>query len=238
MKAISTGTGLAILGSCILAAAVMSSPFGKFAIAAGGGQTPSVSPRLAQLPKANIGGAAGFTDCEVRVEHWFNPVPHIVQSSSCVDPNSGLWEEMQAIKIYQPVDLLGDGKVRRLAVFGIGWFTDQTRIDVMEFRTQPDGSTSPSRIRILSSEDAELFGNLADLGVASIYDLDSGNGWADMDGDGDLDLSMNVWGRSGNMTVWIENIAGGTASASPYDLDHDGHVNTGDLSLLLMEFTD
>jgi hypothetical protein len=26
--------------------------------------------------------------------------------------------------------------------------------------------------------------------------------------------------------------------SNPYDLDADGHVNTADLSLLLMEFTD
>jgi hypothetical protein len=145
---------------------------------------------------------------------------------------------MWAIKIYQPVDLLGDGKVRRLAVFGIEWFSDQTRIDVVELRTQPDGSTSQSRIRILSAEDSELFRNLADLGVTYIYDLDPNSGWADMDGDGDLDLTMSVWGPSGEMTLWIENLAGAVATANSYDLDHDGHVNTGDLSLLLMEFTD
>jgi hypothetical protein len=40
------------------------------------------------------------------------------------------------------------------------------------------------------------------------------------------------------MTLWIENLAGAVATANSYDLDHDGHVNTGDLSLLLMEFTD
>ena len=37
---------------------------------------------------------------------------------------------------------------------------------------------------------------------------------------------------------WFENIAGTGTSANPYDLDHDGSVNTADLSLLLMEFTD
>lgn len=69
-------------------------------------------------------------------------------------------------------------------------------------------------------------------------------GWRDMDSDGDLDFIVYLsWsypeGTSDSRLVWAEN-TGYPASPkhNPYDLDQDGHVNTADLSLLLMEFTD
>lgn len=69
-------------------------------------------------------------------------------------------------------------------------------------------------------------------------------GWRDVDHDGDQDLictfTFNVWqvGTPLYMDIWFENLTSGSPPANPYDLDHDGHVNNADLSLLLMEFTD
>jgi len=72
-------------------------------------------------------------------------------------------------------------------------------------------------------------------------------GFRDCDGDGSLDLvsylGIEVWNDDGiqrysSYTVWFQNTGFQRAPASnPYDLDGDGHVNTADLSLLLMEFT-
>jgi hypothetical protein len=66
-------------------------------------------------------------------------------------------------------------------------------------------------------------------------------GWRDMDNDGDLDLILYFFGIDSYDSVlgWLEN-TGYPASPprSPYDLDGNGRVNTADLSLLLMEFTD
>ncbi len=82
-------------------------------------------------------------------------------------------------------------------------------------------------------------------------------GWADCDADGDLDLVLllNAEQRvrspiSGNCREtsvvkrieryqWLRNSGfQKPAAPNPYDFDHDGSVNTADLSLLLMEFTD
>ena len=246
MRTVSTGVGLCVLGVCVLGAAALSSPhLGNSANAAGGAQRtpPAVgTPRHEQPPMPKDSGAsnANLTDCDVRVERWFSPVPHIVENAACVDPRSGWWEVTEALPMYQPQDLLGDGKVKRLAVFGLVSFQEQFRIDVMEFHQKSDGNTRQSRIRILSAvDDPELFQNLAALGVTGVYDLDRNNGWADMDGDGDLDFAISAWGINGSnetTTVWLENIAGGSTSANAFDLDHDGHVNTADISLLLLNF--
>jgi hypothetical protein len=67
--------------------------------------------------------------------------------------------------------------------------------------------------------------------------------WRDMDDDGDLDALLQFYvstttGGSGGV-VWIENTGLPAAPPpNPYDLDQDGNVNTADLSLLLLEFTD
>lgn len=59
-------------------------------------------------------------------------------------------------------------------------------------------------------------------------------GWRDVDADGDLDLLLE---SPQNVSIWFENTGYQSPPASnPYDLDHDGNVNTGDLSLLLLNF--
>jgi hypothetical protein len=69
-------------------------------------------------------------------------------------------------------------------------------------------------------------------------------GWRDMDNDGDLDLIFQFILYASDdggawLYGWLEN-TGYPASPrpNPYDLDGNGRVNTADLSLLLMEFTD
>ena len=63
-----------------------------------------------------------------------------------------------------------------------------------------------------------------------------------MDRDGDLDLILSIAGDGAYVPsefCWIENTGFQKAPPpNPYDHDGDGHVNTSDLSLMLMEFTD
>lgn len=83
-------------------------------------------------------------------------------------------------------------------------------------------------------------------------------GWLDLDGDLDLDLVLRIdvqtqrrywsyddyggfcvgsdWSSYGTSIIWLENI-GFQANAISGDLDGDGSVNTADLSLLLLNFT-
>jgi len=69
-------------------------------------------------------------------------------------------------------------------------------------------------------------------------------GWRDCDGDGDLDLVVNLsltfYGGSGENSVrpfWFENTGFQKAPApNPYDLDQDGEVGAADISVLLLNF--
>jgi hypothetical protein len=66
-----------------------------------------------------------------------------------------------------------------------------------------------------------------------------------MDSDGDLDLVLfvSLWDGVTSPPLygewWFENTGyQAPPPLNPYDFDGNGHVNTADLSLMLMEFTD
>lgn len=244
MKPLSTGTGLAILGGCILGAAIVSSPgLSSTAIAASTEQraAPSVvGMHTMRQPMVTTtrSETANLTDCAYRVEHWFSPTPHLI--NDCAADNLLVWGGCTPTR---PQDILGDGHIRNLAT--TGWIdlsngVESSFLEVRELNAVSDGNTSVERIAILSSADTELIINLRSLLSEHGYNdqivifSDFRSGLSDMDGDGDLDLMFEYGGSRG----WLENIAGDSARFSPYDLDHDGRVSTGDLSLLLMEFTD
>ena len=234
MRTVSTGVGLCVLGVCVLGAAALSSPrLGNAAIAADGAQRISL-PATAIRPEPNpmqrnpMPSNSSLTDCEVRVEHWFSPVPHLLREG-CVD-QMAMWNLS-----YSMLDLLGNNKPR--VVTGASGLSEI--LSVLEFRQLPDGSTETVQVAILSPSDSELWSNLEALGLGhGSWDYMGGGGFADMDGDGDLDLVVVCWTQDGPQRVWLENIKGDAVRPNPYDLDRNGSVNTADLSLLLLEFTD
>jgi hypothetical protein len=111
---------------------------------------------------------------------------------------------------------------------------------IPEFRQLPDGTTGKTKVIILSADDSELVGNFSALGLNDGgWSGWRGGGIADMDGDGDLDIVIGGTTADGQIQrVWFENIRGDAVRQNPYDLDRNGSVNTADLSLLLLEFTD
>lgn len=247
MRTVSTGVGLCVLGGCVLAAALVSSPrFSNPASAAGIAQR-TVPPPMAIRPEGSpmqrtpMPSNSSLTDCEVRVEHWFSPTPHVIQG--CADMP---WTNLQAASM--PADILGNGTQRLL---GSGtWYLisppyeeSSAFLELLEFHIQTDGTTSMARLVVLSGADTELLNNLASLGAFEEGGAYFGGGMgfvsgglADVDLDGDLDLVV-TWGGNGNFSsAWLENIKGDAVRANPYDHDGDGHVTTADLSLLLMNF--
>lgn len=154
-------------------------------------------------------------DCQVRTESWFDPTPHVLNGCS----NFG----MGTLKCFttQPIDHLGNGMTRP-TTFGRTFDATNTTVEVLDIQTT-DGTTSVSLIRVFEIP-----------GPTTGFDMEGG-GWVDMDHDGDMDLLTRASDPLGGWQ-WYENIAGSGSSANPYDLDHDGNVNTGDLSLLLLNF--
>jgi hypothetical protein len=137
--------------------------------------------------------------------------------------------------------MLGNGKLR--------WVVPEDgnrtslalgKLLIEEHRQLPNGMTGKTKVIILSPDDAELVSNFSALGLTDgSWNAYSGGGIADMDGDGDLDIVVGGTTADGLFQrVWFENIRGDAVRPNPYDLNHDGSVNTADLSLLLLEFTD
>ena len=209
MKQISTGAGLLGLGVSMVATAFIATHRGSGEAFA---DEATVTPTM----------ASAIADCDIRVENWFDPTPHTVRGCKNFGANP-----MKCFTT-QPVDHLGNGMARP-TIYGEDYDEDSwvQFVDVLDLQTDSAGATTISRIRVLT---------LADWGLGTGFEM-NGGGWIDMDRDGDMDLLVQNGDPMGGWK-WFENIAGTGTSANPYDLDHDGSVNTADLSLLLMEFTD
>jgi len=254
-----------VLGVCVLGAAALStSQVGGQAFA----QSPAGSGKRTPTPAAKTGGHASsqsFTGgCDPQV--WFDPTPHeflagcgtlaTLPLSPADVNNDGVPEVLSSLgtvviaagKPISPTPQI-TGLVR--------W----SRLSISEAGAMP---TSASILDLPPSIAESLIALLPDLGgfdgCGWRYEIRcTPQGWLDCDGDGDLDLVLSFatfkdisyrdpWmgfcqgpgpQLFSSRTVWFEN-TGYQASTppNPYDLDQDGHVNTGDLSLLLMEFTD
>jgi hypothetical protein len=274
MKSVSTGVGLCVLGVCVLGASLTSvHKFGTDAVAAPptpiGQQTPSADTddRLRKMFQTSFTQDSRTCDSA----SWFDPIP-LPFDASCgnvvttpirtADVNGdgieesfdgssipliygGPWNGMSDIQFYSCSECL---IYSRVTVGSSGASAKNTSVFA--------SSAGPG------SWAAQLWD---ELGISNDTDgcLDSWSvaagieGWADCDGDGDLDLVVrltayhrprsSVLGQCRETDArylidrfhWFRNVGFQKApAANRYDLDGNGHVNTADLSLMLMEFTD
>lgn len=265
MRTISTGAGLCVLGVCVLGAAALSSPrLGNSATAASGrAPVPSI-PQAAASPQmlpqrgmsANIDGTGSLfgasfalnsgrttsgTCQDLEPDVRFTGAVHPI--TLCIDGDTG-WFRYFGSAGSGSNDINGDGVLEHFSWRG-GELTQDTSPDAPVMYKDEivfDGTTTSVRYQpvLLAAPLLAFIQSNPNLspGYCNLW------GWRDMDGDGDLDMLVYFFSLPGNGEMhtelgWLEN-TGFPASPipNPFDLDHDGHVNTADLSLLLMEFTD
>jgi hypothetical protein len=258
MKPVSTGTGLIVLSATIAACFAVSQleSRGK-AIAAPGNPTirqPKVAsqmphgmlPRGAGMqgvpptasPSAWSGNFAGSDVCQdlepdVRFTGPLHPI------TQCVDSNTG-WFRWFGRTDTASHDINGDGVLEHLSWNDVNLNQETSPDTPVMFRDEIvfDGTTTSVRYQpvLLAAPIVAFIQSQPNLS----FSYCNPSGWRDMDNDGDLDLILYFFLSNGDFVLgWLEN-TGYSASTpgSPYDLDGNGHVNTADLSLLLMEFTD
>jgi hypothetical protein len=262
MKPVSTGTGLIVLSATIAACFAISQleSQGK-AIAAPGNPTtrqpnaPTLMPH-GMLPQgAGIPGvhptgspstwSGNFAASDVCQDlepdvRFTGPLHPITQ---CVDSNTG-WFRWFGSADNGSHDINGDGVLEHFS-WNLDNLNQETSPDAPAlFRTEIvlDGTTTSVRYQpvLLAAPFVAFIQSQLNLSYSSC----NLSGWRDMDNDGDLDpiFGLTLYYGDGGFSAalgWLEN-SGYPVSPprSPYDLDGNGRVNTADLSLLLMEFTD
>lgn len=264
MKSVSTGVGLCVLGACVLGAAAVSSPrLGNIATAASG-NTPappitkaSMPPRMMMQRDVPMGMAGISSSFGASL----TPISSKASDDSCQELEPDIWfTTLHPIDVCftdgtihigladYTSDINGDGRLESVFTAAADLNSNSTggallkQVEVVfdgtmtSFRHQTV-MTAARMVTFIQSQP-----NLPNdwRGAVQLY------GFRDMDKDGDLDaiIAAGWWNDDdpnyrGERIVWAENTGYQTPpSLNPYDLDHDGHVNTGDLSLMLMEFTD
>ena len=259
MKPVSTGTGLIVLSATIAACFAISQleSQGK-AIAAPGTpmirqpNAPSQMPhgmlpqgagmpgvRPTGSPSAWSGNFAASDVCQdLEPDVRFTGAVHPI--TQCVDGKTGDLRWLGTTDNGSH-DINGDGVLEHFS-WGNYSLNQETSPDAsIMFRDEVvfDGTTSFVRyqpVLLAAPLIAFIQSQVSSTSEWNVYMTPYG--WRDMDNDGDLDLILYFGGLTGNLG-WLEN-TGYPASPrpNPFDLDHDGHVNTSDLSLMLMEFTD
>lgn len=255
MKQLSTGSGLTVLGISAIACVVLSNTrLGAPAEAA----PPQEEARIDSNEVPPSAPTLKVAPCGV--EQWFDPTPRLFAStcgSAAFNPAS-------------PADVNRDGLTEvfycpEVSVAGgcQGFVSGIPTNDILSRALIEITPSGPATKQMAVMPVDATFGNALAAQLPTFNDNSQCGcsgidirvqviGWADCDGDGDLDAVFRVrairswlnlpctW--SGNtqviwdQTMWCKNI--GFESQIFGDLDNDGHVGTSDISMLLLNFTD
>ena len=258
MKSVSTGAGLCVLGASIFAAALLSSPkvgasasAGNVSVGGTAANRNNVSENrldgAAKSPRKQeegFGGAIQQLPCDYPTESWLNPEPRLFQGGECavgVGPNNMNYADVNQDGTFEYFWFDDGGGA------GFRWIVDRQLYGSSEV-IRKHFELTPTGPRIRHTKILELGEDVATRllmlrpGIQFVRVMFNQHGWADCDGDGDLDFVVTL-GASGDgvsdlSAIWFENTGMPASQPNRFDLDRDGHVNTADLSLLLMEFTD
>jgi hypothetical protein len=262
MRTVSTGAGLCVLGACVLGAAALSSPkLGNAASAADSGKQVSSSSPLAFIPSkqtstpqvphvreafireattspAQSGGAASGSACQELEPHiWFTTVhPY----NLCLDSNTGAERGFGVLNGLSH-DFNDDGKVEFLSgpdlPNGLLASTPPETVILSRDLIDFDGTTTSFRAHPVMTAAPLLAFIQSQPDLPADWGFYPWSTFRDMDNDGDLDAVITLIGSLKYHFVWVENTGfQSSAQSNPYDHDGDGSVNTGDLSLLLLNF--
>ena len=250
MKPVSTGTGLIVLSATIGMC---------FAASRFGGEEKA----LADTPPANSPAEMPQQmpvdpNCLNPAESWFDPMPRRFSTSGCFT--------LPRVPLIA-ADVNGDGVIENFSELTTAsqsvvrshysspldyTFRGADAVLVKTGLAQQGGSTVTRGTPVLSVDQT--------IGMMFIQDYVRPSGcspnagadiyargmfWADCDGDGDLDLIVgfagDICGSSSpdyGIYYWLENIGFERPSQSnPYDLDQDGAVGAGDISVLLLNYS-
>lgn len=265
MRTVSTGVGLCVLGVCVLGAAALStSQVGGQAFAQSPAGSGKRTPTPAAKNGGQASSQSFTNGCDAQV--WFDPTPHEFLAGcgtlatlplSPADVNhDGVPELITSLGTV----VIADGNP--ISPKGqISGFVSCSQLSISEAGAMP---VSAPVLDLQPTLAESLIALLPDLGggwCSWTYEIRcSASGWLDCDGDGDLDFVVRAdfmknrfqsWGgdmgppqcsqrdtvQIAEKFMWFEN-TGYQASPppNPYDLDQDGEVGAGDISVLLLNF--
>lgn len=249
MRTVSTGTGLVVLSATIAACFAVSHFGGEERAFAQGTQQANTA-----TPEANT--AALMSGCSSNGEVWFSSSPKTLVR--CVAPIGFASTGLIGASPIGACDVNHDGTLEHFETMGDGLIfsleAGGTRTDpvLLLSKSEPinDSYSLLVHTSVLAGSEA-LATNLRAIGAVTfggvVWSVSiSPIGWRDIDNDGDEDLVCVVYfrvqGGSGTSTckldMWFEN-TGYQASPppNPYDLDQDGEVGAGDISVLLLNYS-
>jgi hypothetical protein len=247
MRTVSTGVGLCVLGVCVLGAtAISSSRNGTDAFA----QSPVLSRSndgngIPEGDKPAGADRRSVADCETGLQSWFDPTPHYF--SACTSDTT---RQVSTLPFYS-ADVNADGVTDFFDASADRIYVQQSDATLKIFHERIDSSSGSSQqsLEVIFEVNQSILTEIrqvlpdpagAELLIRREYAYQTW-GWRDCDGDGDLDivfaLSAPYSPSSTPRQVWFENTGFQKAPApNPYDLDQDGEVGAGDISVLLLNF--
>lgn len=246
MKQVSTGAGLVALGFCTLASTIVFTQRERgeaFAAATpvitGGDDHATFLSTDRKFPNREY----QLLSCITSTAPWFDPTPRPFVGCGALNGIPSPPGDS-----FTGADLNGDGEQEYFRQVGVEIVVDGAVVtpSVSVIARSIVNSTNHSAEEVLVgvAQANSAWGELAlqqnpDATWAAAW-ID---GFRDLDGDGDKDAFVHIWsmtssGDSHDTFFWIENTGFQHSMPLDGDLDHDGHVNNADLSLLLLNFTD
>ena len=235
MKQISTGTGLVVLSGTILASVFLSSPRTATTAFASAQQAQPAERSVGRKADAvALGGA-----CESQI--WFNTQPREFVESC--DPYRSYFRFGDQTWS----DVNGDGKVESFTAFYYGYYvvSNSHGVDWENMLTLNNVVPTPAGAKLNFIDILDLPTSFGDYFVTkyavseATFNVD---GWADCDGDNDLDLVFRVVGQhlDGSpfaFVGWLENTGFQHAAQIVGDVDGNGTVDTADVSFVLLNYS-